>query len=266
MDEFLRQATRLATDYISTRSVAIVIRDCAGNAAPGTATCIQVGAHFLLTTAGHVIEDMNDDRIELIPAGELSSTPLPFVKRSCSPCRPAPVSDVAWIKLEPSAVKDNRLRFLALSDLKLGQLAADRDHGFLVHGYPRQSAILTPTSSDVESTVAFTMMANEADLHRPLQAYEVALEYPPRDDLDRPIRVAPDAYGLSGGGVWWHPRDDETAVISPTHMKLVAVNTNWHRSTSALFATRIDEWLVLVARDFPDTTEDIAQLGAGQQR
>lgn len=260
MDEFLRQATRLATDYISTRSVAIVIRDSVGNTATGTATCIQVGAHFLLATAGHVIEDVNDDRIELIPAGDLSSTPLPFVKRSCSPRRSASVSDIAWIELEISVAQDNRLRFLTPPDLQPGQLAADRDHGFLVHGYPHQSAIITPTSSDVESTVAFTMMANEADLHRPLQAYEVALEYPPRDEQDDPIVVAPAAHGLSGGGVWWHPRHEETVLLSPTHMKLVAVNTKWHQATSVLFATRIDEWLDLVARDFPDATADIAQL------
>ena len=252
MDEFVRQAARLATNYISARSVAIVIRDRAGNTATGTSTCIKMGAHFLLATAGHVIEDVNDDRIQLIPAGELSSAPLPFVARSCSPRNPAPASDVAWIELDQRVVSENRLRLLASSDLRPGQLATDRDHPFLVHGYPHQRAILTATSSDVESTVAYTMMANETDLHRPVEDYEIATEYPPRDAQDQPIQVAPEAHGLSGGGVWWHPRCEEAALTSPTHMKLVAVNTKWHQPTAILFSTRIDEWLDLVARDFPE--------------
>lgn len=252
MDEFVREAARLTTDYITTRSVAIVVRNDAGQSACGTSTCVQVGDHFLLATAGHVIEDIDDQGIQLIPASELSSRALPFIGRSCSPSRPAPPTDVAWIELAPEVVRDNRLRFLTTSDLKLRQSSNDRDHPFLVHGYPSQSAILSPTGADLESTVAFTMMAAAKDLHRRLAAYEVATEYPPRDEENQPIAVAPRAHGLSGGGVWWHPRHDQTNLTSPTYMKLVAVNTRWHQSSAVLFSTHIDQWLRVVGEDFRD--------------
>src|SRR5690242_9595696 len=84
-DEYLNHALRLTTNYVSTRSIALVIRDRAGNASTGTSICIEVGSHLLLATAGHVIADMNDDRLQLIPAGELSMLPVPFAGRSCSP-------------------------------------------------------------------------------------------------------------------------------------------------------------------------------------
>lgn len=262
MDEFVREAARLTTNYITTRSVAIVVRDEAGHSACGTSTCVQIGDHYLLATAGHVIEDVGDQSIQLIPASELSSQPLSFIGRSCSPSRPSPPTDVAWIELAPEVVRDNRLRFLTTSDLKLGQSSNDRDHPFLVHGYPSQSAILSPTRADLESTVALTMMASEADLHRPLVAYEIATEYPPRDEENQPIAVAPRAHGLSGGGVWWHPRHDQKDLTSPSYMKLVAMNIRWHQSSAVLFSTRIDEWLRIVCEDLPDARTVLEALEA----
>lgn len=104
------------------------------------------------------------------------------------------------------------------------------------------------------------MMAEPTNLHRDLGNYEIALEYPPRDEKDRPIQVAPRAHGLSGGGVWWYPRHDETLISSPSHMRLVATNTTWHPATSVLFATKVDHWLQLVASDFPATKNAIEQL------
>lgn len=142
----MREAARLDTNYISTRSVAIVIRDRAGNTATGTSTCIQIGSHHLLATAAHVIEEVNDDRIKLIPAGELSSSRLPFIGRSCGPQRAAPHRDVAWIELDPAVARDNRLRFITTEDLKPSQ-GFDRRHPFLVHGFPHESAIPHPVWS-----------------------------------------------------------------------------------------------------------------------
>ena len=259
MSEYVRESARLTTNYISTRSLAVVVRDKAGNTATGTSICIQVGVHHLLATAGHVIGDLNDERIELIPAGELSMERVPFVARSCSPSRSAPAADVAWIQLDSAVARSNRLRFLELNNLQPHQ-EFDSKRAFLVHGYPNQVAVLIPSSTDLESTVAFTMMAEPSDLAWPLKSNEVALEYPPRDANERPIAVAPRAHGLSGGGVWWHPRHDEVLVFSPERLKLVAVTTKWDQRASILVATKMEEWLMLVAQDFPDTKNEIHDL------
>jgi len=124
----------------------VVVRDRAGNPATGSSICIQVGDHHLLATAGHVIEDLNDERLELIPAGELSSAKVPFVARSCSPSRSAPAADVAWIQLDSAATRSNRLRFLSLHDLRPRQ-DFDNERAFLVQGYPYQVAVLTASSA-----------------------------------------------------------------------------------------------------------------------
>jgi len=95
MNEYLNHALRLTTNYVSIRSIALVIRDRAGNATTGTSICVKVGSRLLLATAGHVIAEMNDDRLQLIPEGELSVLPVPFAGRSCSPEQPTPTTDVA---------------------------------------------------------------------------------------------------------------------------------------------------------------------------
>jgi hypothetical protein len=263
MNEFEREAARLTTNYVSTRSVAIVIRDRAGNTSTGTSTCIQVGRALLLATAGHVIEDIDDERIELIPAAELSTARLTFTARSCNPKRPPPTTDVAWIQLEPAVAKDNRLRFLTLGDLKPNQ-PFDRNHPFLAHGYPYESAIFTPSALDVESTVAYTLMPEQAELAWNIQAHQVIFEYPPRDANHRPM-PAPHPHGMSGGGIWLHPRHDEALVYSPELLRLVAITTKWNQSAGILIATRIEAWLDLVAQDFPEARDEIHHSSGGAE-
>lgn len=259
MDDCLSNTLRLTTNYVSRRSIAIVIRDRAGNATTGTSICIEIGSHFLLATAGHVIEDMNDDRLQLIPAGELSSLPVPFASRSCGPGRPAPTSDVAWMELDRRVARDHHLRFLKISDLKPYQ-TFDRHRPFVVHGYPHEAAILSATQADVQSTIGYTMIAAPEDLPRPLGDHEIALEYPPRDEQDQPIADAPAAFGFSGGGVWRDLRHDESLVESPEQLQLVAINTRWDEAAAILYAMKIEHWLTLVRQDFPDTRDEVDRL------
>lgn len=192
-------------------------------------------------------------------AGELSALPVPFEGRSCSPDCPAPTTDVAWMELDRRVARDHRLRFLKLSDLKPYQ-TFDRDHPFLVHGYPHETAILSATEADVESIIGLTMIAVPEELPCAVESHEIAIEYPPRDEQNRPIATAPAAFGFSGGGVWWSPRHDESMIESPERLQLVAINTRWHRSTAVLFATRIEYWLDLVRQDFSDTRDEIDRL------
>ncbi len=116
--------------------------------------------------------------------------------------------------------------------------------------------------ADVESTVAYTMMAAPGEIpsEAPLQAHELGLEYPPRDERNRPMTVAPRPHGMSGGGVWWHPRHDEALVTTPERLRLVAVTTKWNQDASILVATKVEHWLSLVAEDFPDTRTDVEVL------
>lgn len=265
MDDFLRQALQLMVEYVSARSAAVVVRDRHGNSATGSSTCIRVGDHLLLATAAHVIEDLDDSRITLIPRGRWSGRgPLRFSSRSCHPGRSAPSSDVAWIEIDPgSAALASGLRFLELSDLLRGQ-RSDRDRPFMVHGYPVESAVVAEETADVEATAAMTMMAETHELPRTLGGHELALEWPPRDASNQPMQDVPSPKGVSGGGTWRQPRHDEQIIMSPSHFRLVGVNVRWHRASSILFAVRIEHWLDLVAEDFPDTRELIASVRAAE--
>jgi hypothetical protein len=261
MDEYLEQALRLSTDYIVARSVAIVIRNEHGGTSIGSSTCVRIGDHCLLATAGHVIEHFGDEQIALVPPGRWPGRgPLRMSSRSCYPGRPAPSTDVAWIELEPSSAVTSGLKFLELDDLLPGQ-RTDYDHPFIVHGYPYEAAIFTEESADVEATVAFTMMAKDSELPRPLAPDELALEWPPRMSDGRPIPGVVSPAGVSGGATWRQPRHDEHVIMSPTHFRLVALNLSWCKSASILYVTRIENWLGLVAQDMVDTRQLIAALG-----
>ncbi|MFP3939413.1 MAG: hypothetical protein ACOC7L_04305 [Acidobacteriota bacterium] len=247
--------------FVSARSLAVVIRDRAGNVATGTAVCVEVGRHLLLATAGHVIEDVGRDRLRLVPPGERSAPPVPFLRRSCGPERPAPASDVAWLEVDRRMARERRLRFLGLHHLR-PRHPARSDHVLLAHGYPRDWARVTQSLAAVQSTVGFTRPAAPRSLVRSLGPSEIALEYPPRDATGQPI-AAPDPYGFSGGGVWWHPAPGTSpgrGLVGADGLRLVGLNTRWGRRSGVLFGTRIEEWLALVARDLPATRAPIDRL------
>jgi|SRR5215213_5855726 len=256
MDEILQYQIRAEGDYLSRHSIALVLRDPAGRLDIGSSTCVKIGSHYLLATAAHNIKDIDDNGIDLRAASELSRSRLPFIARSCSPSQPAPPTDVAWIELDERTALQNRLQFIALRDLQVAP-GQTREHPFIIQGYPSVSVQGDREHGrqlDLESTMALTMAAQTEQLPRPLKEYELAVEYPPRDEQDTPIE-APEPHGVSGGGVWRQSRHDEQLVWSPEQAWLVGINTIWFRQSRILYCTRIEAWLQLVATDFPDTVE-----------
>lgn len=259
-DDYLDHALGLHIDYLTVRSAALVLRGDQGTSATGSSTCIRVGDHLLLATAGHVIKDVTGAQITLAPPGRWSGgSPLRFSSRSCHPERPPPSTDVAWIELEAATASTTGLKFIELSDL-LPYQAFDRTRPFIVHGYPFESARITTAGADVESTAAGTMMVKSEELPRQLRPDELALEWPPRRKDGQPMGRVPHPGGVSGGGTWRQPRHDEHLIMSPTRLRFVGINLRWLGSQGILFATRVENWLALVARDFPDTRELIAAV------
>lgn len=261
MDDTLELEVKAIGDFVTRRSIALVLKPVRGTPGVGSSTCVQVGSHYLLATAGHVIEDLEDDQIDLRAASELSKQRIPFAARSCDPRRPRPDTDVAWIELDARTVADHRLQFIQLSDIHVvpGQT---REHPFLVQGYPWASVLGdrdTARRLDLESTLALTMAADANRLPQPLKDFEFAVEYPPRGPDDKPLD-APEPHGMSGGGTWRQPRHDQTVVWTPDTLWLVGINTSWFRSSKILYCTKIDSWLRLVANDFPDTGPLVTEL------
>lgn len=254
MDEVLKLQVRAIGDFVTRRSIALILKPPRATPGVGSSTCIQVGSHYLLATAGHVIEDLEDDHIDLRAASELSTRRISFVGRSCYPGRPRPATDVAWIELDAKTAVDHHLQFIQLGDIHFvpGQT---REHPFLIQGYP-WAAVLgdrdTGKQLDLESTLALTMAADEARLTRPLKNHEFAVEYPPRGAEEKPLE-APEPHGMSGGGTWRQPRHDQTVVWTPDSLWLVGINTLWFSGSKVLYCTKIDSWLELVVNDFADT-------------
>ena len=254
MDDILQYQIRAEGDYLSRRSIALVLKTADGKPGIGSSTCVRIGSHHLLATAAHNIKDLDDAGIDLRAASELSRSRLPFVARSCGPGRPAPPTDVAWIEIDQQTAMQNRLKFIELQDLKVvpGQT---REHPFIIQGYPWASVQgdrAHGSQLDLESTMALTMAAQPERLPRVLKEFEFAVEYPPRDEEDVPMD-APEPHGVSGGGVWRQSRHDEQIIWSPERVWLVGINTLWFRQSRILYCTRIEAWLHLVAADFPDT-------------
>jgi hypothetical protein len=112
---------------------------------------------------------------------------------------------------------------------------------------------------DLESTLALTMAVEIDQLPRPLKDFEFAVEYPPRGADDKPLD-APEPHGMSGGGTWRQPRHDQTVLWTPDTLWLVGINTAWFRKSKVLYCTKVDQWLQLVAADFPDTEPVVSEL------
>src|SRR5688500_2306540 len=114
MDDLLRLQVRAIGDFITRRSIAVILRPKGGRPGIGSATCIKVGSHYLLATAAHVIANLDDAAIDLRTASELSGARIPFAGRSINPGDPLPATDVAWLEIPGEAVRTHHLEFIEL--------------------------------------------------------------------------------------------------------------------------------------------------------
>src|SRR5207249_4751223 len=93
----------------------------------------------------------------------------------------------------------------------------------------------------------------------------LVLEYPPQSSEDRGLELV-HPRGMSGGGVWEFPRFESSLVWSPECAKLVAIIRSMVETRYRLFTEPAEDWLRLIADDFPvlrQRIEDKLAVGVG---
>jgi hypothetical protein len=240
-------------DYVSNRSVAVFIRAREGQLEIGSGTPVKIGNHLLVATAAHNVDGLNPNEIEVVPAGRRAEKALSVVRIGYHSLWSQDYIDVAWLEFE-SAGDSSEMPFLGLEEIEPLNLDAEV-HPVLLQGYPCASVEAPSNYLDrpvVESVGLMTLSvppAHRRTIHR--AGIDIALEFPPHDGSLDGSNLPPPP-GISGGGLWLVPRFANHFVWSPQLAKLVGIGRAWRRESREFLGTRIDEWLKLVAHDFPD--------------
>ena len=207
----------------------------------GSSTCIRIDERYFLATAGHNIEDLEDDsQIKVIVPGT-DHAPVPSIGRNSRRFHGAATVDVAWIELQPEAARQSRLRFLCLSQLS----RHDREAHFYVQGYPSEMvAVGEDTTADLDPlSMGFLTRPIDPSVrgerHQP--GVDLAVEYAVHGEAPT-IAALPRAPGMSGGGMWQ---------VAGEGGRLVAITRTWYSGRRELCGTAIHHWLQLVYVDLP---------------
>lgn len=120
-------------EYVSNRSVALLLGSDDGALDLGSGTCVKIGTRWLMATAAHNV-DGAEQQLEIVPAGDRGAQRLHLLRMG-----KATAVDVAWLELDARECASSRLRFVALD-----QIAPLREevavHVCLLQGYPAGSA------------------------------------------------------------------------------------------------------------------------------
>jgi hypothetical protein len=250
-----------AHDYLSERSVALLLRPRPDQLDIGSAVAIEIGGHRLLATAAHNIRGLDPTQIEPLPAGRRLATHIPIRSARVHPLAEKENVDVAWLEIDPS-VANLDLSFVRLDQIIRSAPTEDR-LPCLVQGFPAETVDKPLTISAIplvesDGLLTLTIAAHRRQsVHRP--DVDLGVEYPPHDgSLDGAGLPAPP--GASGGGFWLFPRFENDRIWSPEAFKLIGIARGWWKADREFLATRIDRWITLVAEDFPDTRPSIKDV------
>ena len=221
-------------NYLSDRSVALLLRAKSDHLEIGSGCCIEVDGEVLVATAAHNVADLEKNQIDVIAGGVRNAVPIPILDYGWRKD-----GDVAWLRLDRAMIPD-RLRFLRPD--QLASIPCTGGLPCLVVGYPA-AQVEVEDSIDLEGRGVMTLSVPTS------RSRTFTVEYPPHDgshDAD----VVP-ARGFSGGGIFWLQEFD-SAIWSPINSPLVAISATWNERTQELHGTTIDAWLDLAKSDLPE--------------
>jgi len=248
-------------EYVSNRSVALLLRSEPNGLKIGSAVAIQIGRTFLLATAAHNLKGLNPHQIEAVPAGRLNLHLLPVRGMGIHQLSESENIDVAWIELDVGAHDRPGIAFVTLDQIGALTQAQGLAPCF-VQGFPSEVVreVSNPAGRFLVESDGFLTLLIPSDArrtaHQPL--VDIAVEYPPHDgSLDD--RGVPNPPGVSGGGFWLCPRFEDCLIWTPDATRLLGVARGWWKSEKELVATRIEHWLDLVSEDFPDVRPQIRE-------
>ena len=254
----------LLVNYVSDRSVAILLRSSPERLEMGSGVCVRIGERCLVATVKHNLQDdkgapLKISDLELRPRGEKYGEALKVQRLGLSPTQ-----DLAWLELDPASAEKPRLAFVTGDQIAFLDEDTDRQHCLLA-GYPAELAETAPTPQHrplVESTGLLTLSIAPGRRQGSREYGTFAIEYPPHDSSREEILPLP--HGVSGGGVWLLPEPDKRPIWSPEAAKLVGLGRSWRKDCREEVVLRIESWLKLVASQLPEVAEEVERVTLAQ--
>lgn len=236
-------------NYVSDRSVALLLKPTPNELRIGSGTCIRIANTYLIATAGHNLNGLALDQIELLPRGDNIEAPLPIV---AGRFRTSP--DVGWLEVDSAAIRRSSIKAVDIC-----QLSPLIDEGrsqvvVLVQGYPSERVKTVAKSfkrPHVESDGLLSLVIPPQERSGVVPSVDFAIEYPPWDGSVDQLPL-PEPPGASGGGVWQVPIFDNHAIWTPEQSCLLGVVESWQAKSKELFCVRIEQWLSVVRQDRPE--------------
>lgn len=249
-----RNLTEALTRYLDTRAVSIVGSVDGRPNEIGSGTCIQLGGHYFIATAAHVIESYPSERLFLVAQNASQVGTVPILGRG-----KRNDVDVAWLEISPTDAHDVPRDFATLEQLQPHCADVGEDLAIL-YGSPRDRVqVLSEHELEIAPVGFVTGAPNAPALPNDVdESAHLFLAYPreARTDVHGNAVEAVEAQGFSGGGVWLSHVNDR-GVWSPESARLVAIQTSW-MPWRWLRCTQIQLWLGMVAEDHEDLRPTLA--------
>lgn len=256
MNDALKAANEAMAKHARACSVSLCVK-VPGEFHIGAATCIKLGDHFLLATAGHLLSRIRQQSDLLIsPWGtQLDSDRIRFEQINYSDHLGD--LDVGWIEIDADTVRDRELSHVdsrCLAPFESPQTSSP----YLVYGSPRELLTAERHGKTLDLTVMNLGMLT-ASVSQPDRPEDIVLHWDGKATLEQPEREieAPPPGGMSGGGVWAVTNYDAVPPWSPTKCKFVGIIRGYDKTAGNLRATQLQHWLRLVRDDFDDMAAEI---------
>ncbi|MBB4802118.1 hypothetical protein HNP37_002191 [Flavobacterium nitrogenifigens] len=241
----------------------ILMTDTSNYKAHGTGVFIQIGAHYFLVSAAHVMDRHGEFFIFLSQEYEIIK-PGGDTYINHSEDRAGDTLDIAALRLDADCLPHilRSYSFLQAEDLGINHIFQNAEfYTFL--GYPATRAKPKYKTDIFEVTTFFHFTAtlgieHYAEFSRNPRVNVVA-SYNKKEAYDSrkgTYGTGPDLYGISGCGLWFtDPSDLQTGIIKP---KLTAIMTDWSvKNKNIIMGTRIDVVTGMIKKfldiDFPDS-------------
>lgn len=247
-------------EYISDRSVALLLRSTTDALDIGSGTCFRIGSRYLIATVAHNVSHLDISMIEAVPRGAYYSDKLTLVAKNHLHSAGGAELDVAWVEVEPESFE----RSPQLGAFSLSQVATYPEEivtGCFLQGYPGERVELVEPEASARPSVASDglLTVSIPPLARGVRhqaGIDFAIEYPPHDGSldDQPLAAPP---GISGGGIWWVPGFEGNKIWLQDEVRLLAIARKWYKPSKEVWGTRIEYWLKLVAADFSDLRGEV---------
>jgi hypothetical protein len=224
----------------------------------GSGVLLWTGKRHLLCTAAHVLDDYDSEKsskpVELTTFGQ-GSTVVLASKDFRSPALPNDPTrrkdrvDVAWMELTKAQVSQiGEDRFLSIADVDFTEIGSERTL-YSALGYPgTRNKILGRTARSgemiVPSPIAYSALLSPTDHYKkyrlnPTKNFLVGFSKK-KTTNSKGVRIhAPNAHGLSGGGLWRYRRYSTSGASfdEPVDLKLVGIIIEWKRDPEGLIVT-----------------------------